>query len=55
MSFLHFFLFFMPALVLGGVPQRVLGVLALLTGPLVTDQVVAGDDRAQRYEWASMW
>jgi hypothetical protein len=46
---------FVPALLLGGAPQRLLSLTALVAGPLATDRLVVGDERARQYEWASMW
>lgn len=54
-SFLHLFLMFAPALILGGTPQRVLAAATLLTGPLAASQLVERNERAQMFEWASIW
>lgn len=54
-AFIHGFFFFVPALALGGLPQRVLGLAALLTGPVMTEVILGGDAEARRYEWASIW
>lgn len=43
-----------PSLVLGGTPQRVMAVLALLTGPVSASQLVDGE-RGFLYEWAAIW
>jgi len=54
-AFVHGFFFFVPALVLGGPSQVMLGLAALLTGPVLTEVVLGGDADARRYEWASIW
>jgi hypothetical protein len=46
---------FAPALILGGTPQRVLAAATLLTGPLAASQLVERNERAQMFEWASIW
>lgn len=52
---LHGFWFFVPALVLGDVPQIALASAAFVTGPLVSELIVWGDARARRYEWPAIW
>ncbi len=54
-SFLHLFLMFAPAIVLGGTPQRVLAMATLLTGPLAASQLIGRNEREQMFEWASIW
>eukprot|EP00775_Hariotina_reticulata_P012065 gene12064-12206_t len=54
-AFLHGFFFFVPALVLGGPSQRALATAAFVTGPLLTEVILGGDEEARRYEWASIW
>lgn len=53
--FLHMFLMFGPALVLGGTPQRVSALVTLLTGPLAATRLIGNNDRVQLYEWAPIW
>lgn len=53
--FLHMFLMFGPALVLGGTPQRVSALATLLTGPLAATRLIGNNDRVQLYEWAPIW
>jgi len=53
-GFLHLFLMFAPALVMGGTPQRIMALAALITGPVAASQLIDGD-RPRLYEWASSW
>jgi hypothetical protein len=54
-GFLHMFLMFGPAIVLGGTPQRVVAITALLTGPLAASSILGGSERAHLFEWAAVW
>lgn len=53
--FLHMFLMFGPALVLGGMPQRVSALVTLLTGPIAAARIIGNSERVQLYEWAPIW
>lgn len=54
-AFLHMFLMFAPALVLGGTPQRVSALISMLTGPLAATQLLGNNERVQLLEWAPIW
>jgi hypothetical protein len=49
------FLMFVPALVLGGTPQRVSALITMLTGPLAATQLLGNNERMQLYEWEPVW
>lgn len=54
--FLHFFAMFGPSILFGSTYHRLLMVLVLVTGPLMSEYLVWGGGQAVRLlEWPSIW